>query len=34
LEVRKQLDFGYRLEDKNVFLFEIRPRWDKPDEKK
>ncbi len=33
LEVRDQLDFGYRIEDQNVYLFEIRPRWDKPEEK-
>ena len=33
LEVRNQLDLGYRIEDQNVFLFEIRPRWDKPEEK-
>jgi len=33
LEVRDQLDFGYRIEDQNVYLFEIRPRWNKPEEK-
>ena len=34
LEVLDQLDFGYRIEDQNVYMFEIRPRWDKPEEKK
>lgn len=33
LEIRDQLDFGYRIEDQNVYLFEIRPRWDKHEEK-
>jgi len=33
LEVRDQLDLGYRIEGQNVFLFEISPRWDKPEEK-
>jgi len=33
LEIREQLDFGYRIEDQNVYLFEIRPRWDRPEMK-
>ncbi|NOY36675.1 MAG: DUF3024 domain-containing protein [Chlorobi bacterium] len=32
-DIRNKLDFGYRIEGQSVFLFEIRPRWDKPDEK-
>jgi len=33
LEIREQLDFGYRIDGQNVYLFEIRPRWDKPEMK-
>ncbi len=33
LDIRDQLDFGYRIEGQSVFLFEVRPRWDKPEEK-
>jgi len=33
LEIRDQLDLGYRIDDQNVYLFEIRPQWDKPEEK-
>ena len=29
---KDQLDFGYRIDGQNVYLFEIRPRWDKPEE--
>ncbi len=32
LEIRKKLDIGYRIEGQSVFIVEIRPRWDKPDE--
>lgn len=31
--IRDQLDIGFRVENQSVFLFEIRPRWDKPEEK-
>lgn len=33
LEIRDQLDFAYRIDGQSVYLFEIRPRWDKPEEK-
>ncbi len=32
IEIREQLDLGYRIEGQNVYLLEIRPRWNKPDE--
>jgi hypothetical protein len=31
--IRDQLDIGFRLENQSIVLFEIRPRWDKPQEK-
>jgi hypothetical protein len=31
--IRPQLDVGFRLSDRSVEIFEIRPRWDKPEEK-
>jgi len=31
--MRDKLDFGYRIEDQSVEIFEVRPRWDKPSEK-
>ncbi len=31
--IRHQLDIGFRIENQSVLFFEIRPRWDKPDEK-
>jgi hypothetical protein len=31
--IRDKLDFGYRIKDQSVELFEIRPRWDNPSEK-
>jgi len=31
--VRDQVDLGFRIENQSVVLFEIRPRWDKPEEK-
>jgi hypothetical protein len=31
--IRDQLDLGFRIENQSVLLFEIRPRWDKPEEK-
>ena len=30
--IRDQLDLGYRVENQSVYLFEIRPCWDKPQE--
>ncbi len=33
IEIRDQVDMGYRIEGQSVYLFEIRPGWDKPDEK-
>ena len=33
LEVRDQLDIGYRIDEQSVYLFEIRPSWNNPDEK-
>ncbi|WP_417359606.1 DUF3024 domain-containing protein [Galbibacter sp.] len=32
LEIRKQLDYGYSYDGKEVILFEIRPVWNNPDE--
>jgi hypothetical protein len=32
--VRPKLDFGYRITGQSLELFEIRPRWDKPTEKR
>lgn len=31
-EVRKKLDFGYSYDGKIIEIYEIRPRWDKPEE--
>jgi hypothetical protein len=31
--IRPKLDFGYRIKGQSVELFEIRPVWDKPEEK-
>jgi len=31
--IRDQLDIGFRIENQSVVLFEIRPRWDKQEEK-
>ena len=31
-DMRDQLDLGYRIENQSVLLFEIRPRWDRPQE--
>lgn len=28
--IRPKLDFGYRIEDQNIFIFEIRPQWNEP----
>lgn len=29
--IRKELDFGYRIESQSVVLFEIRPEWKNPE---
>jgi len=29
---RDQLKFGYRIENRNIFIFESRPRWNEPSE--
>jgi hypothetical protein len=31
IEIRNQLDIGYKIEDQSVILFEIRPDWDNPE---
>lgn len=31
--IRGQLDFGYRIENQSVELFEVRPNWRNPEEK-
>ncbi|MBX7109383.1 MAG: DUF3024 domain-containing protein [Chitinophagales bacterium] len=31
--IREKLDLGYKIEDQNIFVFEIRPQFDKPEEK-
>jgi len=31
--IRAELDLGYRIKGQSVELFEIRPRWDSPDQK-
>ncbi|MCD4772815.1 MAG: DUF3024 domain-containing protein [Bacteroidales bacterium] len=33
VEIREKLDIGYHIEGQSVYVFEIRPRWDKPEEK-
>ena len=33
VNIRDQLDLGYRLKGQNIELFEIRPRWDAPEQK-
>ena len=32
VEIRKQLDFGYSWDKKNALFFEIRPKWNNPNE--
>lgn len=32
-EIRNQLDIGFKLEGQNIELYDIRPRWDNPEEK-
>ncbi|MDN4502722.1 DUF3024 domain-containing protein [Alteromonadaceae bacterium BrNp21-10] len=31
VHIRKELDFGYRIEDQSVELYEIRPEWRNPE---
>ncbi|TAH01616.1 MAG: DUF3024 domain-containing protein [Sphingobacteriales bacterium] len=31
-EVRAELDIGYKIENQNIFIFEIRPNWKNPEE--
>jgi hypothetical protein len=31
ISIRSKLDLGYRISGQSVELFEIRPRWDKPE---
>lgn len=33
MDLREQLDIGYRFQKNTLELFEIRPKWDKPEEK-
>lgn len=30
-EIRGQLDLAYRIDGQDVYMFEIRPQWDKPE---
>lgn len=32
VKIRKQIDFGYSWENNTAILFEIRPKWDNPEE--
>ena len=32
IHIRSKLDFGYTLENQSVELYEIRPRWNNPEE--
>ena len=32
LEIRDKLDLAYRIEEQSVYIVEIRPGWDKPEE--
>ena len=32
IKIRKQIDFGFTWENNNAILFEIRPKWNNPDE--
>lgn len=33
VEIRNKVDLAYRIENQSIELFEIRPHWQKPDEK-
>ncbi len=30
-EIRPELDYGYKIEGQSILIFEIRPRWNKPE---
>ena len=32
VEIRHQLDISYRIEEQSVIIFELRPRWNNPNE--
>ncbi len=32
-DIRNEVDFGYRIENQSVEIFEIRPHWNNPSEK-
>lgn len=32
VEIRSKVDLAYRIEGQSVFIYEIRPGWDNPDE--
>ena len=32
--IRNEVDFGYRIENQRVEIFEVRPHWKNPSEKK
>jgi hypothetical protein len=31
VHIRDKMDLGYRIEDQNIFVFDIRPQWNKPE---
>lgn len=31
-EIRDRLDLGYRITDQSIEIFEVRPRWDRPEQ--
>ncbi len=33
LELRNEFDLSFRVEEDSIIIFEIRPRWNNPDEK-
>ena len=33
VEIRNELDFGFRIQDQSIEIFEIRPKWNDPSEK-
>ncbi|ELB2756147.1 DUF3024 domain-containing protein [Vibrio alginolyticus] len=33
VEIRNELDFGFRIQDQAIEIFEIRPKWNDPSEK-
>jgi len=32
-EIRDKVDLAYRIENQSIFIYEIRPRWDNPNQK-